>query len=47
MAASAAYGNSWARDLIQAVAATYDTAVSTLDPLTDCAGPGILPSTPQ
>ena len=31
-----AYGSSWARDRIQAIAMTYTTAAATSDPLTHC-----------
>jgi len=43
----ASHGSSWARDRIQAVAATYATAVKTPDPLTHHAKPGIKPAPPQ
>ena len=41
MAASLAYGNSQAKDQIQATASTYAAAVATPDPLTHCIGLGI------
>ena len=41
MAAPAAYGNSWARDWIQAPAATYAATMAKADPLTHCATVGI------
>ena len=43
MATPAAYGNSQARDGIQATAIVYVAAVATLDPLTYCSGLGIEP----
>ena len=46
-AAPAAHGISWARDRIQAAAATYTTAAATLDPLSHCTGLGIKPAPPQ
>jgi len=44
MAALLAYGSSWARDSMQATAATYPTAAAILDPLTHCIGTGIKPA---
>ena len=38
-------GNSWSRDWIWAMAATYTTAAAMLGPLTHCAGLGIEPVT--
>ena len=43
MAAPGAHGSSWARDRIQAAAATYAKAVAMPDPLTHCPRPGIEP----
>lgn len=40
------YLSPWARNWIQATAATYSTAIATPDTLTHCAGPGVV-STPQ
>ena len=41
MATPMAYGNSWARNWIQAAAAIYATASAMPDPLTYCSRPGI------
>ena len=38
MALPTAYGNSWARDWIQATAVTYTTSATTTDPLTTAQG---------
>ena len=43
MAATRAYGSSWARYEILASALTYATAAAMPDPLTHCAGLGIKP----
>ena len=47
LAVPTACGSSWARDQIWATAATYTTGAATPDHLTQCAGPGIKPGTPQ
>ena len=47
MVAPMAYRSSWARDQIQAAAATYAAPAATLDMLTHCAGLGIEPVPPE